>query len=369
VVGRRGALAGLRPRSLRHQAAVRRGARSLVAFASEIQALVAPVWSSASIDPAGVLGYLAWGTVPPSLTCVAGVESLAPGTWLRWYADGGRVHAPFADVAAVYARPMSGCDAIASSRASRRGGAGQRRPRHLVADVPVGVFLSGGIDSSAILSAASDAGARGLNTYTVRFDDRSSEHEYARLVASDLRRDAPRARPRPVADRRPTCRASSRASISRRSTRQLVLCVGRRRRRPASRRCCRDWRRRTVRPAIPRFRRLPRRCAEAAAAAIVPVMRPASRGAAAAADRTVAAFHVGQRPDRRGLPDAARLFMPDESSGSPVRAPRSVARRRDAWRPRETALFDGERVDARRRRRAARRPRLPRLAAAARLST
>ena len=51
---------------------------------------------------------------------------------------------------------------------------------HLVADVPVGVFLSGGIDSSAILSAASNAGVAGLNTYTVRFDDRSSEHEYAR---------------------------------------------------------------------------------------------------------------------------------------------------------------------------------------------
>jgi asparagine synthase (glutamine-hydrolysing) len=50
--------------------------------------------------------------------------------------------------------------------------------------VPVGVFLSGGIDSSAILSAASNAGVSGLNTYTVRFDDRSSEHEYAALVAS-----------------------------------------------------------------------------------------------------------------------------------------------------------------------------------------
>jgi asparagine synthase (glutamine-hydrolysing) len=46
------------------------------------------------------------------------------------------------------------------------------------------VFLSGGIDSSAILSAAVNAGASGLNTYTVRFDDHSSEHDYARLVAS-----------------------------------------------------------------------------------------------------------------------------------------------------------------------------------------
>jgi asparagine synthase (glutamine-hydrolysing) len=55
---------------------------------------------------------------------------------------------------------------------------------HLVADVPVGIFLSGGIDSSAILSAAVNGGFCGLNTYTVRFDDRSSEHEWARLVAN-----------------------------------------------------------------------------------------------------------------------------------------------------------------------------------------
>jgi asparagine synthase (glutamine-hydrolysing) len=57
---------------------------------------------------------------------------------------------------------------------------------HLVADVPVGLFLSGGIDSSAILSAAVSAGATGINTYTVRFDDRSSEHEFAHLVAAEF---------------------------------------------------------------------------------------------------------------------------------------------------------------------------------------
>ena len=154
-----------------------------IAFASEIHALVSSRVVERTIDPAGVLGFLAWGTVPPTLTYVAGVESLAPGTWMRWAQTGARESHPFADVAGVYARPPSGC--TEAELRERAGAAVQQSVMaHLVADVPVGVFLSGGIDSSAILSAAANAGVSGLNTYTVRFDDRSSEHDYAALVAS-----------------------------------------------------------------------------------------------------------------------------------------------------------------------------------------
>jgi asparagine synthase (glutamine-hydrolysing) len=155
-----------------------------VAFASEIRALVSSGLVERAIDPAGVLGYLAWGTVPPTLTCVAGVESVAPGTWARWDAHGTRVQSAFADVGAVYERASG---ATESELRERTGAAVQDSvAAHLVADVPVGLFLSGGIDSSAILSAAVEAGIGGIDTYTVRFDDRSSEHEYARLVASSF---------------------------------------------------------------------------------------------------------------------------------------------------------------------------------------
>src|SRR5215510_11221458 len=154
-----------------------------LAFASEIRALTASGLVQRRIDPAGVMAYLSWGTVPASLTWMEGVESLTPGTWLRRTVDGLTVQRPFADVAAVYARP----GAVWGERAVKgrvRGAVQDSVAAHLVADVPVGVFLSGGIDSSAILSAAVNAGARGLNTYTVRFDDSASEHEYAGLVAS-----------------------------------------------------------------------------------------------------------------------------------------------------------------------------------------
>jgi asparagine synthase (glutamine-hydrolysing) len=154
-----------------------------LAFASEIRALAAAGLVDRGVDPAGVMAYLSWGTVPPSLTWMIGVESLTPGTWLRRTAAGLASQGRFGDIASVYARPASECTEQALKDLVR-GAVQDSVSAHLVADVPVGVFLSGGIDSSAILSAAVNAGATDLNTYTVRFDDASSEHEFAQLVAS-----------------------------------------------------------------------------------------------------------------------------------------------------------------------------------------
>src|SRR6266536_2604375 len=54
-----------------------------LAFASEIRALAVSGLVDRGVDPAGVMAYLSWGTVLPSLTWMQGVESLTPGTWLR----------------------------------------------------------------------------------------------------------------------------------------------------------------------------------------------------------------------------------------------------------------------------------------------
>src|SRR5439155_26365659 len=120
-----------------------------------------------AIDPASILAYLEWGTVPPSLTWIDGVESLTPGTWLRATADRRVERRTFADVRAVYARTPS-----LRSETELRARVGQAVQdsvaAHLVADVPVGVFLSGGIDSSAMLSAAVQAGPAPPHTDTVR---------------------------------------------------------------------------------------------------------------------------------------------------------------------------------------------------------
>ena len=156
---------------------------SRVAFASEIRALLDGGLVDRRVAPAGLLTYLAWGSIPSPLTWLEGVESLFPGTWIRWDGAGRATTGVFADVRRRYSGQPPAMDEgtlRAHVRAAVEGSVGA----HLVADVPVGVFLSGGVDSSALVSAARSAGAGDLRTYTVRFDDSPlSEHEHARVVA------------------------------------------------------------------------------------------------------------------------------------------------------------------------------------------
>src|SRR5205085_7293679 len=133
--------------------------------------------------PEGVLAFLTWGSVPPPLTWLRGAEMIAPGTWRLWRQDGRDVRGTFADTRHVYLSdrrrrqsPGELDEAIGTAfRDSVRA--------HLVADVPVGIFLSGGIDSGAIVSAATSVGARRLQTFTVGFDDATSESRRAEVVA------------------------------------------------------------------------------------------------------------------------------------------------------------------------------------------
>ena len=165
-----------------------------IAFASEIHALVA----AGLVDRAHRSGRRAGlpgvghGAAVADLCRrrrepgAGNVDALVPGRRLR-------ASAPFADVAGDLRAAALGLHASRSC-AQRVGAAVQQSvAAHLVADVPVGVFLSGGIDSSAILSAASDAGVAGLNTYTVRFDDRVVRARVRAARRVDVRRDASRA--------------------------------------------------------------------------------------------------------------------------------------------------------------------------------
>ena len=156
--------------------------RGRVAFASEVGAL----WRSGLIErrvsPAGILAYLFWASVPPPLTWLDDVRGLSPGTWERWV-DGRHDRGTFADSSdAFMARPSP----VAEADLRDRVGAAVRDAvrAHLVADVPVGVFLSGGIDSSSIVSAARSVTNDALRTYTVVMSEADySEEAHARRVA------------------------------------------------------------------------------------------------------------------------------------------------------------------------------------------
>ena len=156
-----------------------------VAFASELSALRAADLVEKTPSTAGVLAFLEWGSVPPPLTWTRGVEMLPPGTWRQWTTGGSATtRGMFADVRNAYVGAPPPADADDAFRRDVADALRDSVGAHLVADVPVGVFLSGGIDSGALVSCASSLGASNLQTFTVGFDDESSEAERAGRVAT-----------------------------------------------------------------------------------------------------------------------------------------------------------------------------------------
>jgi len=151
-----------------------------IAFASEVRALVASNAVVPRLCARAVQSYLSWGSVAEPDTILEGVRSLPPASHLTHKAGVSVVH--------QYWRPQP----WPTSETSFEQAASELAPLlkeaielQLVADVPVGVFLSGGIDSSVIAAIASQQSARPLDTFTVAFDEAAmSEGQHAAAVAA-----------------------------------------------------------------------------------------------------------------------------------------------------------------------------------------
>ena len=144
-------------------------------FASEVRALRT---ASDSLDSAALGACLRLGWVPGPSTIIAGIEELPPGHLLEW--QDGEVQlrrwwqAPHRDSGGVEADREPLADVLVDAFR-----------RHLVADVPVGLFLSSGVDSLALGYLAARAGAD-LTGYTVAFDTGPGEAREAASVARHL---------------------------------------------------------------------------------------------------------------------------------------------------------------------------------------
>jgi asparagine synthase (glutamine-hydrolysing) len=157
-------------------------------FASEVRALLASGNVPARLAPDAIPAYLLFGSVCEPSTLVEGVASLPPGYSLRISLD----EMPHSVAPTQYWNAESANETIAVARGSRESVSSTQEVRrlledavtsHLVADVPVGVFLSGGIDSTAIAALASESQG-GIHTFTVAFPDAEfSEAEQARRTA------------------------------------------------------------------------------------------------------------------------------------------------------------------------------------------
>lgn len=158
-------------------------------FASTIPALLAGGDISTDLDLVAVHHQLTLhGIVPAPRTILRDVAKLAPGTMLAVERDGTTTETRYWDP--QYTRRDVGVDDWddAILEALRRS-----VERRLVADVPVGVLLSGGLDSSLIVALLAEAGQKGLATFSIGFDsaggEQGDEFEFSDMVAAEFGTD------------------------------------------------------------------------------------------------------------------------------------------------------------------------------------
>lgn len=148
-------------------------------FASELRALRELVAQPLEVDPQSVYDFFGFRYIPAPHTFYRGVEKLLPGHLLVADARGARTE-PYWDVPAEEAssRPA---EEFAEEVVEHLRESVQLR---LIADVPLGVFLSGGVDSSAVVALMAEQGARPIRTFSVGFEEPGyNELPFARRVA------------------------------------------------------------------------------------------------------------------------------------------------------------------------------------------
>lgn len=134
-----------------------------------------------ALDFEALRDYLAFQTPLAPQSFLRGVHQLLPAHWLEWSADTGALRAePFWNIpapstkAAAPADDLTRLDALLSKVVAQQ----------LVADVPLGAFLSGGIDSSLIVHYMAQAGARPLLTFSMRFAEEGYDESEAALAVA-----------------------------------------------------------------------------------------------------------------------------------------------------------------------------------------
>lgn len=157
-----------------------------VAFGSQLKTILPALRGPKVVDPTAVFDFLVLRAVPAPKTILQGVEKLRPGTMLVAETDG-RVEIK-EYWRPSFANPLSDSPGtIAEELLSRLDEAVRLR---MIADVPLGAFLSGGVDSSAVVSSMARQSSLPIKTCTVGFEDREhDERAGARAIAGLLRTD------------------------------------------------------------------------------------------------------------------------------------------------------------------------------------
>ena len=157
--------------------------RDGLVFGSELKALLRVPEVGRAVSPEAMLAYLRWGYVPDPLAILQTVRKLPPAHTLL-VREGRAMGAPrrYWDLTPFFAEPRAApADALIEELRARLA---QSVKRQLVSDVPLGAFLSGGVDSTAVVAhiAADHGGA--VETFSIGFDQPAwDERPWARLAA------------------------------------------------------------------------------------------------------------------------------------------------------------------------------------------
>jgi asparagine synthase (glutamine-hydrolysing) len=158
-----------------------------LAFASELKGVLAHPLLRRDVDPLAVEDYLTWGYVPEHRSILKGVEKLPPGHY-RLLRHGETPAAPVRwwDVSFAERRKGRAADLEAELLHHLREAVTSR----MTADVPLGAFLSGGVDSSSVVALMAEASRERVKTCSIGFDvaaldETSYADEVARLFATD----------------------------------------------------------------------------------------------------------------------------------------------------------------------------------------
>lgn len=134
-------------------------------FASELKSLRRSGMVSSDIDPSALVAYFETGSVPEPMTLLASVRCLEAGHTLVWHE--GRLQK------SRYWRPVFPDGVATEAEAAERMHESllDSVRAHFVSDVPVGIFLSGGMDSTALLALARECGHERVSTFAIGVDD------------------------------------------------------------------------------------------------------------------------------------------------------------------------------------------------------
>jgi asparagine synthase (glutamine-hydrolysing) len=154
-------------------------------FASEVRALLASGKVPKQLSPAGLYSYLAFGSLQEPLTIIQGIRTLPSASWMLVEQDGERIKSHLERYwhPAVNESTDPDLDQVLDWLTDSVGS-------HLVSDVPVGAFLSGGLDSGCIVALGSQATQKPMCTFTLAFDgwqddEREAATNTARMWGSE----------------------------------------------------------------------------------------------------------------------------------------------------------------------------------------